>query len=382
MPPRAGGVSIVGVAEKTRAQLSEDLMTLLMEVILGAIEDAGLAVGEIDGIVTENYAMSSLAVDVAVMLGLSSDTFIGNFGLAGSGIVGAPLLGRLLLEAGQATNVLTFFGAKFGSERTVYEFHQEDPYKSNLELPYGFFPQAAYVAAMAQRYLWEFSYEADDLGHVAMSQRMWSSLHPDAQMRQPVGLDDYRRSALVADPFRVLDCCLMSDGAAAFVMTTPERAANLRQPAVHVASCVRAFEPVISHAALSVRPDSTTLSSRLSGPAAFARAGASPQDVDFAELYDCFSIIPVLQLEDLGFAAKGDGLRLYVDGEALPGGKLPVNTHGGLLSHSYLFGIGHLCEAVIQLRGAAGVRQVPAAQLGVVSGWAPPEHTTLLLARS
>jgi acetyl-CoA acetyltransferase len=380
----AADVAIAGIGESELGRrLEADLLTLIIDAIVRATDDAGIRPSDIDGIVSDTMLTPALAIDVAMTLGLPPETFVAHLGCSGAGVVAAPMLAGMALRHGLATNIVTFTGLKVGSEAgSAYSSHLSDPYKGNLELPYGFFPQAAYMAAMASRYLWEYGYTPDDLGQVPMAEREWASLNATALKRDPLTLEKYHASPMVADPFRVVDCAMNSDGAAAYVMTTRERARDLQRRPVDVASCVWAREPLSFHGSMSVRPDNTTIAARFSGPPALERAGVAPADVDFAELYDCFSIIPVIQLEDLGLAQRGEALGLYVKGETRPGGSLPVNTHGGLMAHSFLISANHVCEAVRQLRGEAGAGQVPDAEVGVVTGWGTPEHSTLVLSRS
>jgi acetyl-CoA acetyltransferase len=374
-------IAIVGIGETPNARhLAEDLPTLAVQAIEAAVADAGLAISDIDGIVSEYFVSPALVYDLVSAFGWPEDIFSAHIGLCGAGTVASPLLAKMAIEAGLAKNIVCYFGVKWGTEAAAFSsHHSEDPYKANLEMPFGFFPQAAYMAAMANRYLAEYGYDRDDLARVSMTQRRWSSMHPEASKRELLTLEQYHASPMVSDPYHNADCALLSDGAAAFVMTTEDVAADLRQTPVVVAGCARSTSSVTEHAYLGVRPDLLSLPSSSSGPRALKAAGMTPDDIDVAELYDCFSIIPVIQLEDIGFCERGAGLGLYRDGVTAPGGRLPVNTHGGLTCHSYLLGISHLCEAVKQLRGDAADRQVPGARHALVGGWAGPEHSTAVL---
>ena len=162
-------------------------------------------------------------------------------------------------------------------------------------------------------------------------------------------------------------------------MTSAERARDLRQRPVVTASVAHTYDPISMHAHLAVREDMLSLPSKVSGPLALERAGMSIHDIDLFEVYDCFSIIPLVTLEDMGLHERGAALDGYVKGEMAPGGSTPVNTHGGLTAHSYLLGITHFNEAVAQLRGDAGERQVPGAQHALVTGWASNEMSTCIL---
>lgn len=375
-------VAIVGIGEVPPARhLPGTTSELALIAIERAVQDAGLTAGDIDGIVGEGTSGSlQVLPDVIATLGLSPDTFTAQGGGAGVGLVGSPLLAQLAIDAGLATTVVCFYAAQFGSEsQSVYEYHAKIPVKAEFEIPHGMFPQPAYMAAMANRYLYEHGYQPDDLAQVTLSQREWAAKHPEAIKGELLSLDDYHTKPIIAAPLRNVDCSLMNDGAIAFVMTSVERARDLRQRPVRVAGSWRVNEPIGEHSHLAVREDFLSLPSRFSGPKALELAQISVKDIDLFEIYDCFSIIPVLQLEDLGVFERGEALAHYRKGEMRPGGSMPVNTHGGLLAHSYLIGGNHMVEAVRQLRGAAGDRQVAGAGTALVTGWSSQEHATTIL---
>lgn len=378
---QGSSLAIVGIGETPFPRAQPDTMaSLCLDAVLAAANDAGIDAGEIDGIVTDNLHMSQIQYELIPGLRLREDTFVAHSGSSGAGTAAAPLLAALAIEHGLATNVVCVFGSKYGSAAGgPYSHHSHDPYKTSFELPYGFFPQAAYMAMMAQRYLHEYGYSIEEYASVAITTRAWASLHPEATKREPLTLEGYLESPLVAEPLRNVDCSLISDGAAAFLMTSAERARDLRRRPVLAVGCARVVEQVTEHAHLGIRENLLTLPSRLSGPNALRDAKITADDIDLLELYDCFSIVPVIQIEDMGFFERGAALAAYCKGETAPGGRLPVNTHGGLLAHSYLLGVSHICEAVKQLRGDAGDRQVPNAETALITGWAAMEHTSLIL---
>jgi acetyl-CoA acetyltransferase len=375
-------IAIAGIGELKPARfLDGELDDLAVAAIELAVADAGLSIGDIDGIICESTFMFSVQSTLAATLGLAPDVFLAQAGGAGMGIIGAPRLAQLAIDAGLATNVVCFYASKLGSmTEAVYDYHAEIPHKATFELPFGFFPQVAYMAAMANRYMAQYGYDADDFWPVVNSQRQWASMNPLAVKPEVLSLDAYRAKPMVADPLRTADCSLKTDGAMAYVMTSSERARDLRHRVVEVVSCAVATEAIAEHSHLSVRPDLTTLPSRLAGPAALRSAGLATADIDVIELYDCFSIIPVIQLEDIGFCGRGEALARYRAGDMRPGGPLPVNTHGGLLCHSYLLSGNHLVEAVRQLRGDSGQAQLPDARTALVTAWNAQEHATLVVA--
>jgi acetyl-CoA acetyltransferase len=384
-PHRQPPVSIVGVAETISGRsLPQSSAALAVEAIQLALADAGLNITDLNGIVTEGSIMPALAgPDVLISsLGLSESCFTAQIGVGGSGTAAAPILAGAAIDGGLASVVACVFVSKFGtSPGGPYAIHEHDPYKASLELPFGFFPQPVYFATLVNRYLAEYKADAHDLRHVAMSTRAWAARHPLSLKKSPITDHEYDRSPVVSDPLRVLDCCLVNDGAAAFIMTSRQRARDCRQRAVSVTGCARSSAPFTGYSAFSQRGITTQASA--SAPRAYAQAGITAADANVVELYDCFTITPVLQLEDMGFAELGGALDLFRSGATAPGGDLPVNTNGGLLSNSYLAGIGHVVEAVHQVRGTAGPeRQVAGAEIGVVGGFTVWEHTTMVLAQT
>ena len=206
----------------------------------------------------------------------------------------------------------------------------------------------------------------EQLAAVAVSARQWAQKNPEAFMRGDLSLDDVLSARMVADPLTVRDCCLVTDGAAAIVMTRADRAPDHHHHPVYVLGAASA----ITHASISAMPDLTVTGAVDSGARAFAQAGYGPRDMDVVELYDAFTINTILFLEDLGFCPKGEGGRFVEGGRVAPGGELPVNTNGGGLScaHPGMYGLFTVVEAAQQLMGLAGERQVPGANLALAHG--------------
>ena len=204
------------------------------------------------------------------------------------------------------------------------------------------------------------------LAEVAVAARRWAQLNPEAVARDELSLDSVVNARMVSDPLGTRDCCLVTDGAAAVVMTRAERAADHAQVPVYLLGAAAA----VTHADITSMPDLTVTGAAQSGPRAYAQAGVKPADIDVVQVYDAFTINTILFLEDLGFCAKGEGGAFVEGGHIAPGGGLPVNTSGGGLSycHPGMFGLFTIVESVRQLRGAAGARQVPAAQLALAHG--------------
>ena len=233
------------------------------------------------------------------------------------------------------------------------------------ESPYGITLISKYAMA-ARRHMADYGTTIEQLAEVAVSARANAALNPDAQVRDPLTIDDVLGSRMIADPFTALQCCLRSDGGAAAVLVAEDRVADLATPPVWVLGSAEHG----SHVSMGQWTDFTTGPAAVSGPLAFQRAGVAPADIDVCELYDAFTYMLLITLEDLGFCAKGDGGAFVADGKLRVGGALPTNTDGGGLSacHPGQRGLFLIVEAARQLRGECGPRQVPDARLACVSG--------------
>jgi acetyl-CoA acetyltransferase len=247
-----------------------------------------------------------------------------------------------------------------------------DTIEFQYQVPYGYATPPQQFAMQARAYLDAYNVKPEDLGRVAITQRNYAQQSPRAMMRKPLTMDDYLSSRWVVEPLRLFDCCLETDAAVALVVTSAERARDLARPPVLIsAAAYGSGQTLFSNGGGNF---ATSAASTLA-PRLFEMGGLTPGDVDVAELYDAFTPLVLLQLEDYGFCAKGEAAGFVADGQTAPGGRLPVNTHGGHLSEGYVHGLNHAAEAVTQLRGAAGARQVPdatvalsTAQPGYVAG--------------
>jgi acetyl-CoA acetyltransferase len=228
-----------------------------------------------------------------------------------------------------------------------------------------FLPASAYALA-ASRHMHQFGTTREQLAEVAVAARQWALLNPAAWEKKPLTVADVIAARPVSDPFTVRDCCLVTDGGGAVIMTSVERAKTLRKPPIYVLGCGQS----ITHATISFMPDLTVTGAVESGRQAYATARMGPQDIDIAELYDAFTLNTIMFLEDLGFCAKGEGGPFISGGRIAPGGALPVNTNGGGLSycHPGMYGLFLLIEAVRQLRGEGGQRQVAGCETAIVHG--------------
>jgi len=240
-------------------------------------------------------------------------------------------------------------------------------------------PNVRYALA-ARRHMERYGTTSEQLGAIAVAQRAWAQLNPRAQMRSSLTLDDHQRSRPIAEPLRLLDCCLVSNGGAAVIVTSAERAAGLAQPPVHILGFGQGHpaQPLDDEWDFGLRSGAAR-----SGATALAMAGLTIEDVDLLQLYDCYTFTVLLTLEDYGLCPKGEGGPFVAEGRTAPGGDVPVNTGGGQLSGFYLWGMTPLSEAVIQARGHAGARQVRKADVVLVSGNGGilDHHATVVLSR-
>jgi acetyl-CoA acetyltransferase len=379
-------IAIVGVGETDYAWKDpRSPSALAVDAVQRALADAGLTGADVDGIVTESYTLvnSAPADLVGARIGMRERPFTAHVGIAGSGTVYAPALARMAIESGEASVVVSYYSINLSARGAggAYALHAGDRAKAAFEMPFGYYGQAVYFAVAAARYRHLYGLEPEELGSVAVAARAHAQRTPNALRQEPLTIDGYLESPMVSDPLRKLDCCLVNDGGVAFVMTSLERARDLPHPPAVVAGVGFGSKPLPQSGYFSQAGDLLTTAATMSGPKAYREAGLTAADVDVAEIYDCFSISMLLQLEDLGFAEKGAGARFAASGAIGPGGELPVNTHGGLLCQSYLVGGNHVVEAVRQLRGDRGDAQVDGAEVALVAGLGAPEHATLLLTK-
>ena len=382
----AGAVAIVGIGEtaytKASGRTAREIGAAAAE---RAIADCGLEPADVDGL-TYNAAFADF--DVAAFhehFGTSHDMWSSPWGGGMSWAGTAPALAAAAIARGEARHVLNVFPVAWATQRSSMtggpgEVHASQSLKQNLEVPMGFFPQPVYFASIMRRHMLEFGTTPEQFGAIAVAFRHNANHHPGAVMHaKPMTLDDYLGSAVLADPLRLFDSCLISDGGAAYVTTSVERARDLPQPPAVVRGVGEGISRTGGH--WSQQRAFTSTPQVFSAPNAFAMAGIGPGDVDVLTLYDPFTVVALMQIEDMGFCAKGEG-GAFVEGERLwfDGGGLPCNTHGGLLSHAYVLGIAHVVEIVQQLRGTAPA-QVDGCEVAVYGGYTGQHASTLVLAK-
>jgi acetyl-CoA acetyltransferase len=375
-----GAVAVAGVGEAPFGSIpGKSALQFGAEASLAALSDAGLTSLDVDGLVTA-YSVGDpyrfFGTVLAEYMGLQP-RWLDQVNVGGS-------VGNLLIEhaasavsAGLAETVLCVWADNRRSQlgRTVGATVADLAAHPEYELPYGPMVPSLY-ALVAKRYLHDYGKDAGALADVAVAMRAHASRHPNALRRELITRADVAASAAVSSPLRALDCCLVSDYGSAAIVTTPERARTLRQPPVWVLGVGQGT----THEFISQAPSLVTFGSGPSSRAALTMAGLGVDDIDVAFLYDCFTITVLVLLEDLGFCGRGEAADLVASGAIGPGGSLPVNTHGGLLSYSN-GGFLHVVEAVRQLRGQAADRQVPNAQTALVhlQGGVLSTHATLVL---
>lgn len=339
------------------------------EAVRIAVEDAGLRKHDIDGLLINAGVTNGLSLALQTYLGFEELRLLAHMNAAGSTAAQMVQYASFAVANGLANYVVCVFAdaplQQNRSSGAAYGGGARPAGMASLTPAYGLYGPTSGYALAARRHMAEYGTSHDQLGQIAVSTRLWATMNPRAQMREPISLEDYRASRWIMEPLHLLDCCLVSNGAVAVIVTTAERARDLRQPPAYVwgmgqghhAPAVRAGWEPETHSAGSMAKQS-----------AFRMAGITTDDVDVCELYDCYTYTVLVTLEDYGFCKKGEGGAFVADGKLGPGGTLPTNTGGGQLSSYYMWGMTPVSEAVIQTRGQGGERQVPEHDVVLVTG--------------
>ncbi len=384
--PLRGAAALVGLGITPQGRVFDrSALGFAVDAVRLALDDAGLRRTDLDGLLVNpgiawggDTTMASFALQQA--MGLRDLRLSATMNLGGATACAMIQHAAQAIAAGLATTVACVFAdtplkppAAPGERASS---GQAFAFARGFEAAYGFFGVNAMYALVARRHMHRYGTTPDQLGAVAVAQRRWANLNPLAQMReQPLTLDDYRRGRWIVEPFRLYDCCLVSNGGLAVIVTGAERARDLRKPPVYIQGMGQGHP--------GGDPAETLASGApLAKETAFRMAGLSLADVDVIELYDCYTFTVIVTLEDYGFCAKGEGGPFVAARHTGPGG-LALNTGGGQLSSYYMWGMTPVSEAVIQLRGEGGARQVPRHEVALVSGNGGllSTHSTLVLAR-
>ncbi len=359
-----GSAAIVGAAESDLGAVAALMspIDLMAQGIHRALADCGLSLRDVDGLYCATTQVRTSAMTLAEYLGLphayTDSTIVG-----GSSFEVHVAHAMAAIRAGLCSVVAIAYGS---TQRTVgrraASVREYNPYETPFR---PFLPASAYALA-ASRHMHEFGTTREQLAEVAVAARKWALMNPAAWEKKPLSIADVLAARPVSDPFTVRDCCLVTDGGGAIIVVSAERARDLKRKPVFVLGCGQA----ITHASISSMPDLTVTGAVHSGQQAYRMARLAPKDIALAALYDAFTINTILFLEDLGFCPKGEGGRFVAGGAIAPGGRFPVNTNGGGLSycHPGMYGLFLLIEAVRQLRGEGGARQVAGAETAIVHG--------------
>ncbi|GAA4624840.1 thiolase [Actinoallomurus vinaceus] len=353
------------------------------QAVRAAAADAGLALTDLDGLIVAPGMSGSPGVELAHTLGLRDLRLLvqmNSFGATAGAMVAHA---ASAVAAGSATAVACVFadaplrpGSSAGSayHRDAREWHGLD----GLRAAHGFRSVTAYYALAARRHMARYGTTGEQLGAIAVSTRAWAAGNPRAQLREPISLRDHQESRWVVEPLHLLDCCLVSNGGIAVIVTSAERARDLARPPVYLWGWGQGHP---GHRLERGSDFGLTTGAAISGPAAMKMAGVTPAEITMCQLYDCYTFTVLVSLEDYGFCAKGEGGAFAASGALGPGGTLPTNTGGGQLSSYYLWGMTPLSEAVIQARGDGGARQAPGNDLILVSGngGVLDHHSTLIV---
>ena len=385
----AASIAGIGWTDYTRNS-GRSVEALALEACRNAISDAGLVPSDVDGIISFGLGDTATTSVIATGLALPVVNHYADYGAGGNMACGVVLHAAMAVATGQASNVLVYralngaSGVRYGGAR-FSELLSESSIHSDAEPQFldtaGITMPAQHFAMLCRRHMIKYGTTEDDLAAVAMNCREYAMDNPRAMKRTPMSISDYRASPWIAEPFRLYDCCLQSDGACALLITSTERARDMRHKPVTVRAGITGSGP--SNRGLmwgNYWHDHSECYAHFIADRLFGMAGIERDDLDFAQFYDCFTISVIAQLEDFGLCEKGQAGNFFREGYARLGGKLPVNTAGGLLSEAYIHGLNNVVEAVSQLRGDAGLRQVRDAQFGLVTaGGATSTGSALIL---
>ena len=391
MSPRElrGRSAVAGIGRsaygRRGALAAEGTLRLALQAVHDACDDAGLSIRDIDGF--SSYSDDEATPSALSMaLGTPRVKYAGMvWGGGGAGMGGAFVNAAMAVATGVADTVVVLRSISQGDKRfgqALAGLSGALPAPFGYALPFGLMSPAQMFALPARRHMAVYGTTTEHFAEVAVSARRNAATNPDALFRDPITVDDHHASRMIADPLRLLDCCMESDGAAAVILTTPERARDLRQPAVSVLAASMAGGPRWGEGILAGHnmpdDDYPTAGQRATAEEIYRIAGLGPADVDVAMIYDHFTPMVLMGLEDFGLCGRGESGPFVADGHIRLEGSVPVNTHGGNLAEVYLHGMTHVLEAVRQLRGTAA-NQIAGAEVALVVAGAGPTPTGSML---
>ncbi|HEX6469218.1 MAG TPA: thiolase family protein [Streptosporangiaceae bacterium] len=355
---------------------------LAADAVRLAVADAGLTLPDVDGLLVSHGMSGSPGIELAASLGLRDLrllTLLTAYGATAGAMISYAAMS--VLSGAASVVACVFADAPLRPERPAgAAYHRDAPdYHGygGMTAALGFRSVTAFYALAAQRHMARYGTTSEQLGAIAVATRQWAAGNPRAQLREPITIDDHQRSRWVVEPLHLLDCCLVSNGAIAVVVTRADRARDLPRPPVYVWGWGQGHPGHRKERGeWGLATGATT-----SGPVAMKMAGITAGDVTACQLYDCYTYTVLVSLEDYGFCGKGEGGPFVASGALGPGGELPTNTGGGQLSAYYMWGMTPVSEAVIQARGDGGDRQVDRNDVILVSGNGGilDHHATLIL---
>jgi acetyl-CoA acetyltransferase len=375
-------VAIAGVGYTPFTKKADaTVLSLATEACLAAAEDAGLPPSAVDGIASFSLFGDSVPTQaIASTMALDHLNYSVDLNLGGQAPCFAVMHAAMAVASGLADTVLVYRALK-GRSGIRIGSTKAPAFSAQFRYPIGFDSYTQYVSMWARRYMLETGATSEDLAHVAMAQRKYATQNPRAIRQRPLTRDDYFNSPLVADPFRAADCTSEVDGACALVITSVERARDLPNTPIVIdgAAWATGRRPGYDIADIQAWPDYSRNCHSMLAERLWASSSVSPGDISMAAIYDCFTAVVLMSLEGLGLVGRGEAGEFVGSGATALDGRLPVNTHGGLLCEGYLHGMNTVAEAVLQLQGRGGPRQVENAESCVVTSGALMDGSALVL---